>query len=60
MLSRKDMLPLSGLAYDVDDDVRLSSPDIGVAIGKSDGDWKADVPPKGVPSIAFGNTEKSL
>lgn len=39
------MLPLSGLAYDAEDEVLRSSPDIGVAIGKSDGDCSADDPP---------------
>lgn len=59
------MLALSGLAYDAEEEVRLSSPDIGVAIGKSDGDCIADDEPPNEPlsplsPLVVRRAEKSL
>ena len=57
------MLALSGLAYEAEDDVRLSSPDMGVAIGRSVGDCIVDEPPRDIPPspsipCTFRNAEK--
>lgn len=51
---------LSGLAKDAEDEVLLSSPDIGVgAIGAAAGDWIIDVKPSDAP-LTGRNAENSL